>query len=69
MTLVIHTGCYQIQIANRELVALVVDVGDVIQFDPDLAEGIIRNTKRYTSMFADVVYLLLPEYRDETTGV
>lgn len=51
-------------IAHREETTLTIDLDDVQESDPDLAEGIINNTKRYTQIFSDAVYEMLPDYKE-----
>lgn len=51
-------------LAHREQVALVIDVDDVAESDPDLADGIVDNTRRYITLFGDAVHELLPEYKE-----
>lgn len=36
---------------------------DVNDFDPDLSESIVENTRRYVHIFGDAVFELLPEYK------
>lgn len=54
----------QVALAHREQVALVVDLDDIAEEDPELVESICENAKRYTGLFADAVHELLPEYRE-----
>lgn len=51
-------------LAHREQVALVVDLDDIAEEDPELVESICENTKRYIGLFSDSVHELLPEYRE-----
>uniref|UniRef100_A0AAR2L4T2 DNA replication licensing factor MCM7 n=1 Tax=Pygocentrus nattereri TaxID=42514 RepID=A0AAR2L4T2_PYGNA len=57
-------GAQLVSLAHREQVALVVDLDDVAEEDPELVESVCENTKRYTGLFADAVHELLPEYRE-----
>ncbi|KAL4220076.1 Mcm2-7 hexameric complex component [Mactra antiquata] len=57
-------GQQLVQIAHREQVGLTIDLDDVYDHDPDLAEAIVENTRRYASIFAEVVQELLPDYRE-----
>ena len=41
-----------------------IDLDDVEQFDPELAEAIVENTRRYAVLFASVVQDLLPNYKE-----
>ena len=36
-----------------------------LQIDPELAEAIVQNTRRYVSIFSDVVSELLPIYKQK----
>lgn len=51
-------------IAHREETTLTVDIDDVQETDPDLAEGIVGNTQRYTKIFSDAIYEMLPDYKE-----
>lgn len=51
-------------LAHREQVSLVIDVDDIVDFDPDLADGIVDNTQRYTLIFGEAVQELLPEFKE-----
>ena len=37
-------------------------------FDQDLAEAVVENARRYTSLVSDVVAELLPEYKTREVG-
>ena len=50
--------------ANREQTSLVIDLDDVASIDPELAEAIHDNTRRYSQIFAQVVQEMLPELKD-----
>ncbi|CAH1245044.1 DNA replication licensing factor mcm7-like [Branchiostoma lanceolatum] len=52
-----------VKIAHREQVALTIDIEDVAEVDPDLAEAMVENTRRYIHLFADAVYDMLPDYK------
>lgn len=56
-------------LAHREQVALVVDLDDLAEEDPELVESVCENTKRYAGLFADAVHELLPEYREREVCV
>jgi len=53
-----------INLAHREQTALYIDIDDVQETDPALAESIMENTKRYTDIFSDVIFEMLPEYKE-----
>lgn len=42
------------KIAHRELVAFVIDMDDLLEFDEDLAAAIESNTRRYTNLVLEV---------------
>jgi DNA replication licensing factor MCM7 len=44
-------------------VALIIELDDVYEFDSGLAEAIVSNTRRYVSIVSDVVYEMLPDYK------
>lgn len=54
-----------VNLAHREQVALTVDLDDVEDFDSSLAEAILQNGRRYVNLFADVVYEMLPDYKQK----
>lgn len=56
--------CTQVALAHREQVSLSVELDDVAEEYPELVESICENAKRYTSLFADAVHELLPEYKE-----
>ncbi|KAJ8337817.1 hypothetical protein SKAU_G00367830 [Synaphobranchus kaupii] len=57
-------GAQLVSLAHREQVALVVDLDDVAEEDPELVESVCENARRYTGLFADAIHELLPEYRE-----
>uniref|UniRef100_A0A1B6CHG2 DNA replication licensing factor MCM7 n=1 Tax=Clastoptera arizonana TaxID=38151 RepID=A0A1B6CHG2_9HEMI len=52
------------KLAHREQVALYIDLDDVDSFDSSLAESIINNTRRYTTMLSNLIYEMLPDYKE-----
>ncbi|ESN91580.1 hypothetical protein HELRODRAFT_96289 [Helobdella robusta] len=56
-------GQQMTNIAHREQVEMVIDLDHVADHDADLCEAIVANTKRYVTVFADVVHELLPGYK------
>lgn len=50
------------KLAHREQIALYIDLDDVHEYDDDLAKAILQNTKRYTNLFSDVVFDILPTF-------
>lgn len=51
-------------IAHREQTSLTVDLDDVAEFDPDLAEAIRINTRRYIQLLEDVIDEQIPNYKE-----
>ncbi|NXQ49575.1 MCM7 factor, partial [Catharus fuscescens] len=49
-------------LARREQVALWVALDDVAEDDPELAEAVVENVRRYGRVFSDAVHELLPLY-------
>lgn len=45
-------------------VALVIELDDVQDFDSGLAKAIASNTRRYVNVAAEVVYEMLPQYKE-----
>lgn len=54
-----------VHIAHREQVALTIDLDDVQQFDSGLAEAVVQNARRYANLFSDVVYEMLPDFKQK----
>ncbi len=45
-------------------VSITVDLDHVQDYDPELADAIRGNTRRYTLLISDVIWDMLPEYRE-----
>jgi hypothetical protein len=45
-------------------VALVIELDDVQDFDSGLAKAIASNTRRYVNVAAEVLYEMLPQYKE-----
>lgn len=45
-------------------VALVIELDDVQDFDSGLAKAIASNTRRYVNVAAEVIYEMLPQYKE-----
>lgn len=54
----------QVALAQREQVALYVDLDHVAEDEPELAEAACENARRYARLFADAVHELLPDYKE-----
>lgn len=52
-----------VALAQREQVALYVELDDLAEEDPELVDAVCENAKRYTRLFADAVHELLPLHR------
>lgn len=52
------------KLAHREQTALYVELDDLNDHDDELAQAIVNNTRRYVNMFSDVVYDLLPTFKE-----
>ncbi|KAK0087089.1 hypothetical protein PV325_001758 [Microctonus aethiopoides] len=53
-------------IAHREQIALTIDLDDVHEFDDELAEAIVNNTKRYVNLVLELVQEMLPDFKERT---
>ncbi|XP_071439916.1 DNA replication licensing factor Mcm7 [Hetaerina americana] len=52
-----------VKLAHREQVALCIELDDMSNFDSDLAESVVENTRRYTALMSDVVHGALPDFK------
>ncbi|XP_063701865.1 DNA replication licensing factor Mcm7 [Culicoides brevitarsis] len=52
------------KLAHREQVAITIELDDVAEQDEELAANIMKNTRRYCSIFSDVIFELLPTYKE-----
>lgn len=43
---------------------MVVDMDDVTEYDPELAEAIVENTRRFSLLFGEVIQEMLPNYKE-----
>lgn len=50
------------KLAHREQIALFIELDDVHEHNEELANAIIDNTRRYASLFSDIVFELLPTF-------
>ncbi|XP_064639255.1 DNA replication licensing factor mcm7-B-like [Lineus longissimus] len=57
-------GRQLMNIAHREQVGFTIDLDDITDHDPDMADAILENTKRYEKIFGDVIQEMLPEYKE-----
>ncbi|CAF4811433.1 unnamed protein product [Rotaria socialis] len=52
-------------LANREQTTLVIDIDDIALVDPELADAVTENCRRYTQLFSQVIQEMLPELKDK----
>ncbi|KAK6644660.1 Mcm2-7 hexameric complex component [Polyplax serrata] len=52
------------QLAHREKVAMYIELDDLEEFEPELCSNVVGNTKRYISMFYEIVQALLPDFKE-----
>lgn len=57
------------KLAHREQVALYVELDDVHEYDEDLAQAIINNTRRYSVMCTDIIFDILPQFKERESVV
>ncbi|XP_075164013.1 minichromosome maintenance 7 [Haematobia irritans] len=53
-----------VKIAHREQVLLTIDLDHLAEFNEGLAEAVVSNSRRYASMFSDVIAEMLPSYKE-----
>ena len=46
-------------------VSLQIDLTHLQEFDPELAEAVVANARRYNLLASDAVWELIPDYREE----
>ncbi|RXG67486.1 DNA replication licensing factor mcm7 [Armadillidium vulgare] len=51
------------KLAHREQVDITIDADHIGEFDPELAEAIIENTRRYVLLFSEVIFQMMPDYK------
>lgn len=51
-------------IAHREQAALTIELDHVQEHDPELAEAMVNNTRRYVLLTSEAVAEMLPDYRE-----
>ncbi len=54
------------RLAQREQVALTVNVEDLRSFDVDLASAVESNARRYATLLSDAVAEMLPDFRGDS---
>ncbi|EDX09773.1 GD14135 [Drosophila simulans] len=58
-------GSQLVKLAHREQVLITIDLDDLAEFNESLAEAVVDNCRRYTSIFSDVIAELLPSYKQQ----
>jgi len=53
-----------VSVAHREASSVQIDLDHMREFDPDLAEAVVANTRRYALLLSDAVWEMLPDYRE-----
>lgn len=53
-------------LAHRDQTALTIELDDLNDFNDNLVEAVVQNTRRYAKLFSDVVSELLPTYKERT---
>lgn len=53
-----------VNIAHREQVLLTIDLDHLSEFNESLAEAVMANCRRYTTMFSDIIAEMLPSYKE-----
>ncbi|CAB4034740.1 DNA replication licensing factor mcm7, partial [Paramuricea clavata] len=53
-----------VKIAHREQVELLIELDDLAEIDPDFAQRIVENTRRYSKIFSEAIDEMLPNYKD-----
>ncbi|XP_059620171.1 DNA replication licensing factor Mcm7 [Phlebotomus argentipes] len=51
-------------LAHREQVAINIELDDLTEHSSALAEAVLENTRRYSKIFADVIFEMLPTFRE-----
>lgn len=51
------------KIAQREEVAFQVDLNDLMEHYPEMADAVLENAQRYAKLFADSIHEILPDYK------
>lgn len=50
------------KLAHREQIAIYIELDDVNDFDDELANAIVTNTRRYNNLVSDIIYEILPSF-------
>lgn len=52
-------------LAHREQSAMYIELDDLNQFDDELTTAVLSNTRRYENLISDLVYEILPNYKQK----
>lgn len=52
-----------VELAHRDQISLTIDLDDLAEFDPEIAEAVVGNTRRYVLLFSEAVQEMLPDYK------
>ncbi|KAM7444334.1 Mcm2-7 hexameric complex component [Porites harrisoni] len=58
-----------VKIAHREQVELLLELDDIAEVDPELAENVEQNARRYKQLFEDAIFEMLPDYKEREVQV
>nr|QIC49967.1 DNA replication licensing factor MCM7 [Actinia equina] len=58
-----------VKVAHREQVQLLIELDDIAEIDPSLADNVKENGRRYKKIFEDAVYEMLPDYKEHEVQV
>ena len=53
-----------VKIAHREQIHLTIDLDHLADFNEGLADAVVSNTRRYATMFSDIIAEMLPTYKE-----
>lgn len=59
----LHQPC-QRRFARKFQVSLQIDLTHLQEFDPELAEAVVANARRFNLLASDAVWELIPDYRE-----
>lgn len=52
------------RVAHREQILITIELDHLMTFNSGLAEAVIENNRRYANLFSDVIYEILPNYKE-----
>lgn len=54
------------RLAHREQIPITIELDDLMEFNESMVEAIMANTRRYIKLFSDVIFELLPTYKEHS---